>query len=725
MKSNFKSNIFKSLKQRRKNQFTFSIPIITLLIYISLGVFFALLVFNIITIMVFKNVDDVNLKDQALSKYERHTVNRAERGKITDRDGNVLARDTEAYNIAVIVGQDFDNHIEDKNEVAKVLSEIMNMEEKEILKVIDDGIKNNRYQVEFGSKGRNIDYKAKRLVEEKELKGIIFTPVVKRSYPNGVFASHLIGMAELNEDGDMNGAVGIEKEYNKELTGKDGFKDYNVDSWNYIVPGTMESEEAVDGLDVELTIDSNIQLYLEESLDDMQEHFEPEELFAFVADAKTGEILGAGQRPSFNPDTREGFGTSWLNMLYEYQFEPGSTFKVFTLAAAIEEGKYDPNQYYTTGNRQVMDATIYDWEKSGWGTITYNEGLQYSSNTLMMDLLDSVGPKKMLEYYQSFGFGTPTKSEFNTEASGQIVWDNELQQKTSSFGQTISVTPIQMIQGFTALLNDGMMKKPYVVQSVVDPETNEEVYRGQERNLGQVISKETAEKTMEEMSTLVAGSLDRNSMYALDDYQVTGKSGTAQIYDEKTGGYLTGEYEFITSFIGYAPVEDPRIIVYYGIKRASKNKSETWDFGVSRGFNPLMERSLKYLDVKDVQNSQEIKTIKMEDITGQNIEDVDVLQNDLLKQVYVGEGTKVEDYYPKHEEMLPSEVLVIVTDGERTMPDLRGFSKRDALLIMDYLGLKSNFKGEGYVTAQTIKPGEPLGDKQKINFTLQMKDPNN
>ncbi len=724
MKSNLLLRIRERLLKQSRSHSIFSIPIITLLIYVMLGVFFGFLIINFVNIMLFKNVDNVNLKDQASSKYDRHLVDHAERGKIKDRDGNILARDTEAYQIAVIVGQDFDNHIEDANEVAKALSEIIDMEEKEILKVINDGIEKGLYQVEFGDKGRNVDYKGKQKIEEQELKGIIFTPTIKRSYPNGIFASHLIGYAELDEEGQIDGRVGIEKEYDKEMTGKDGFKDYNVDSWNYIVPGTMESKKSVDGMDVELTIDSNIQLYLEESLDEMEEHFEPEELFAFVADAKTGEILGAGQRPSFNPDTREGFGNSWLNMLYEYQFEPGSTFKVFTLAAAIEEGKYDPNQYYMTGQRQVMDSTIYDWEKSGWGSITYNEGLQYSSNTLVMDLMDNVGPKKMLEYYKNFGFGEATGSEFSTEASGQIVFDNELQQKTTSFGQTISTTPIQMIQGFTALLNDGMMKKPYVIKSVRDTETDEVVYRGQERNVEQVISKETAEKTMDEMNTLVGGSLNWNSSYELDDYTVTGKSGTAQIYDADAGGYLSGEYEFLTSFIGYAPVEDPRVIIYYGVKRASKNKSDTWDYGVSKGFNPLMERSLKYLELKDVNRSDEIETIPVEDFTGQDVSDVDILHNDLLNQVYIGEGTTVEDYYPKHTEMLPGEVIVIQTDGEKTMPDLRGYSKRDAILIMDYLGIKSNFKGDGYVTEQTIKPGEPLGDKQKISFTLKMKDSN-
>src|SRR5690625_5013588 len=255
-------------------------------------------------------------------------------------------------------------------------------------------------------------------------------------------------------------------------------------------------------------------------------------------------------RPSFNPQTREGFGNSWLNMLYQYSFEPGSTFKVFGLAAAIAEGEYDPDATYESGSYDVDGHTIYDWEPEGWGNITYNEGMQYSSNALMMILQDKVGEDKMLEYYQDFGFGQTTDSEFPREVPGVIAWDEELQRKTTSFGQTSTVTPIQMIQGMTAILNGGEMKKPYVIDSITDPNTDEVLYDGKESVVRQVISPEAAEKTQEEINTFVGGSMERNPQYQLDDYEVAGKSGTAQIIDPENGGYMTGDYEFLTSFIG-------------------------------------------------------------------------------------------------------------------------------------------------------------------------------
>ncbi|CAD2077069.1 penicillin-binding protein [Phocicoccus pinnipedialis] len=717
------------MKNRMSKDFkainTHNIPKFTLLIYIILGVFFALIVINFIILMIFKSIDDSDLEKLGEEKFTRSIILESNRGQILDRHGEILASDMEAYRIAVIVDDNYPNHLTDKKKVAKELSTVMSMSEKEIIKMIDEGIKSDRFQVEFGTKGRNVSYKNRKLLESKELDGLTFLPETKRFYPNGVFASHIIGFAEPNEDGKLVGSLGIEREYNEELDGKSGFSNYTQDIWSYVVPGTLETESAIDGMDVELTLDSSIQLYLEESLDEMQKYFEPKELFAFVADAKTGEILGAGQRPSFNPDTREGFGNSWLNMLYEYQFEPGSTFKVFGLAAAIEEGKYNSNEYYETGSRDVMDSTIYDWETEGWGTITYNEGMQYSSNTLMMDLQDKVGADKMLDYYKKFGFGEVTGSEFSTEASGQIAWDNELQQKTSSFGQTLSVTPIQMIQGMTALLNDGMMKKPYIVKSVTDPKNGNTIYEGKETNVRQVISKEAAQKTVEEMNTLVGGTLDRNPMYQLDDYGVTGKSGTAQIYDEEIGGYIDEPYQFITSFIGYAPKDDPQVIVYYGVKQASENKSDTWDYGVSLGFNPLMERTLKYLEVTDSSEGINVNEVKVEDYTDRKIEDIAVLTNDSLNVITSGKSEVIKDHYPKNTTLIKNDTIYVKTEGALTMPDMRELSKREVITLLDFLGIKASIKGEGYVKSQSIAPGTELGKKSSLTIQLDSNDPNN
>lgn len=696
-----------------------------LLIYFGIGVLFILMIGQFTKLMIFQTIDDEDLIERGQDKYAVSAINTPERGEIIDREGNILASDMEAYRIAIITDDNYPNHVSNPKETAAHLAEVVDMSKEDIQTRIDEGIEKGQFQVELGQQGRNISYNDRKYIEESEATGIVFEPEKRRFYPNGQFASHLIGFAELNEEkGTLDGQLGFEHIYDELLEGEEGSINYSQDVWGYIVPNSDNVTPPVDGNDVKLTIDSNIQLYLEDSLNDMDEHFKPEELMAVVADANTGEILASGQRPSFNPETREGFGESWLNMLYEYSFEPGSTFKVFGMAAAIEEGVYDPNTKFSSGSMDVMDTTIYDWEKEGWGDITYSEGMQYSSNVLMMLLQDKVGSDKMLEYYEKFGFGQTTDSEFPTEVTGQLAWDNELQQKTTAFGQTSTVTPIQLIQGMTALLNEGEMKKPYVVDEITDGETGDVVYDGKEESVRQVISPEAAEKTVAEMNELIDGSLDHNSQYKSDEYEVTGKSGTAQIYDPETGGYMDGEYEFFTSFLGYAPKDDPEVIIYYGIKRASENKSETWDNGVARGFNPLMERTLKYLEVSEADVSEEHDVVEIGNYTNRKVDELIQELNDTIDVKIVGDGTEIIEHYPKDDTLLPYDTLFIKTEGDLKMPDFKGLSKREALMLGDFMGITVTVNGEGYVNSQSQKVGTAVNEDTVAEVTLSSNDPN-
>lgn len=712
-------------KNRRKISLKNSkVPRGALLIYFGIGVLFLLIIVQFTKLMIFQTIDEEDLIARGEDKYAVSAINEAERGDIVDREGNILASDMEAYRVAIITDENYPNHVSNPEETAALLAEVVDMSKEEIQTEIEENIEKGQFQMELGQAGRNISYNDKKFLEESEATGIIFEPETRRFYPNGKFASHLVGFAELNnETNELEGQLGFEKIYNDLLTGTPGSVDYSQDVWGYIVPDSDNVTPPVNGHDVKLTIDSNIQLYLEDSLNDMEEYFKPEELIAVVADADTGEILASGQRPSFNPETREGFGNSWLNMLYEYSFEPGSTFKVFGMAAAIEEGVYDPDAVFTSGSMDVMDATIYDWETEGWGDITYNEGMQLSSNVLMMTLQDKVGADKMLEYYKKFGFGETTGSEFPTESAGQLAWDNELQQKTTSFGQTSTVTPIQMIQGMTALLNEGEMKKPYVVDEITD-DNGDVVYDGKEESVRQVISPEAANKTVEEMNTLIDGSLDHNSQYKSDEYEVTGKSGTAQIYDPDTGGYMDGDYEFFTSFLGYAPKDDPEVIIYYGIKLASENKSETWDNGVARGFNPLMERTLKYLEVSEAGVSQEQDVFEIGNYEGKEIDALTDKLSDTIDVKVVGDGNEIVDHFPKEDTLLPYDTLFVKTDGDLTIPDFTGLSKREALMLGDFMGVNVSVSGEGYVKSQSQKAGTLITEDTAIEVELSSNDPN-
>ncbi|RAA62538.1 penicillin-binding protein, partial [Burkholderia multivorans] len=265
------------------------------------------------------------------------------------------------------------------------------------------------------------------------------------------FASHLIGMAQKNPDnGELKGAMGVEKIFDSYLSGKRGMLSYVHDIWGYIAPNSKQEVAPQRGDDVHLTIDSNIQVFVEEALNKLDDRFAPKDAFAVVMDAHTGEILAFSQRPTFNPETGKDFGKKWANDLYQNTYEPGSTFKTYGLAAAIQEGKFKPDKEYKSGHRDIMGSEISDWNNTGWGKIPMSLGFTYSSNTLMMQLQDMVGSDKMKSWYEKFGFGKPTGGMFDGEAAGGIAWDNELQQKTTAFGQSTTVTPIQMLQAQTA-----------------------------------------------------------------------------------------------------------------------------------------------------------------------------------------------------------------------------------------------------------------------------------
>ena len=434
---------------------------------------FFILVLRYSYIMITGHSDGQDLVMRANEKYLVQNNEQAERGKIYDRNGKILAEDVERYKVVAVVDKsagksgDKPRYVEDKKKTAKELSKIIDMKPEEIEKQLNQ---KKAFQVEFGQKGTNLTYQDKQKLEKMDLPGITLYPETERFYPNGNFASHLIGMAQKNPDtGELKGALGVEKIFDSYLSGTKGALSYIQDIWGYIAPNTKNEKSPKRGDDVHLTIDSNIQVFVEEALDDMVKRYQPKDLFAVVMDAKTGEILAFSQRPTFNPETGEDFGKKWANDLYQNTYEPGSTFKSFGLAAAIQEGKFNPKKKCESGHRDIMGSRISDWNKTGWGEIPMSLGFTYSSNTLMMHLQDLVGADKMKSWYERFGFSKPTGGLFDGEAEGNIAWSNELQQKTSAFGQSTTVTPVQMIQAQSAFFNKGNMLKPWFVDSIKNP----------------------------------------------------------------------------------------------------------------------------------------------------------------------------------------------------------------------------------------------------------------
>ncbi|MCH4409740.1 penicillin-binding protein [Staphylococcus haemolyticus] len=694
------------------------------------GLLFFILVLRYSYIMITGHSDGQDLVMRANEKYLVQNNEQAERGKIYDRNGKILAEDVERYKVVAVVDKsagksgDKPRYVEDKKKTAKELSKIIDMKPEEIEKQLNQ---KKAFQVEFGQKGTNLTYQDKQKLEKMDLPGITLYPETERFYPNGNFASHLIGMAQKNPDtGELKGALGVEKIFDSYLSGTKGALSYIQDIWGYIAPNTKNEKSPKRGDDVHLTIDSNIQVFVEEALDDMVKRYQPKDLFAVVMDAKTGEILAFSQRPTFNPETGEDFGKKWANDLYQNTYEPGSTFKSFGLAAAIQEGKFNPKKKHESGHRDIMGSRISDWNKTGWGEIPMSLGFTYSSNTLMMHLQDLVGADKMKSWYERFGFSKPTGGLFDGEAEGNIAWSNELQQKTSAFGQSTTVTPVQMIQAQSAFFNKGNMLKPWFVDSIKNPISKKTFYQGEKEIAGKPITASTASKVETELDKVVNSKKSHAMNYRVDGYDIEGKTGTAQVADEKSGGYVKGENPYFVSFIGDAPKKNPKVIVYAGMSLAQKNDQEAYEMGVSKAFKPIMENTLKYLNVgskKDETKSAQYS--KVPNVTGQSTDKAkESLKSEDLQATVIGNGDNVKSQSIKaNKKLLPNSKVLLLTDGDITMPNMKGWTKDDVLAFQELTGINVTTKGSGYVTKQSVNNGTTLKDNSKVEIELSPEDP--
>lgn len=669
---------------------------------------------------------------KANEKYLVQSQEQPERGKIYDRNGKVLAEDVERYKVVAIVdkkaseGSEKPKHVTDKKETAKKLATVIDMSEEDIEKRLDN---KKAFQVEFGQKGSDLTYQEKEKIEKMNLPGVTLYPETERFYPNGNFASHLIGIAQKDPDtGELNGAMGVEKIFDSYLSGQKGALSYIHDIWGYIAPNTKKEKTPQRGDDVHLTIDSNIQVFVEEALDGMVEHYKPKDLFAVVMDADSGEILAYSQRPTFNPETGEDFGKKWANDLYQNTYEPGSTFKNFGLAAAIEEGEFKPDKKYTAEPREVMGSKISDWNKVGWGEIPMSLGFTYSSNTLMMHLQDLVGSDKMKEWYEKFGFGESTNGMFDGEATGDIAWDNEAQQKTSAFGQSTTVTPVQMLQAQSAFYNEGNMLKPWFIDSVSNPVSNDTFYKGEKEIAGKPIKKDTAKKVRTEMDKVVNSEDSNAKNYKIDGYEIEGKTGTAQVADSDNGGYVEGENPYFVSFIGDAPKDDPEVVVYAGMSLAQKNDQEAYESGVSKAFKPIMENTLKYLNVgdKNSKDKSDVKYSKVPDVEGQETQKAqDKVNSKSLEPIVIGDGEKItKQSVTADKEVLPNSRVLLLTDGDVTMPNMSGWTKEEVIAFEKLTNTKVTTKGSGFVSEQSITEGQKISKKDKIEVTLSSEEIN-
>ncbi|WP_341961518.1 penicillin-binding transpeptidase domain-containing protein [Planococcus maritimus] len=701
-----------------------------LLFLLFAGLFF-LLMARIITIQATGKVEGQELAARAAAKYSQEEVLTAERGKILDRNGEVIAEDTLTYKLVAVLDESVTtnpkepNHVIDAEETAAYLSEQLGTPEEELLSILDNGIEKDRYQVEFGAAGREISHTQMLEMKEKDLPGLLFVKDLKRLYPNGVFASHLIGFAmkEELEDGQVKtkGKMGLESIHDEVLTGKNGKMEFDTDKWGYLLPNSQEAiTPAIDGSNLQLTLDRTLQNFLEDAMSSVQEEYNPARMIAVIADPDTGEILGMSQRPTFNPNTREGLSENWLNESIELTIEPGSPMKVFTLASAIEEGKWDPNAYYNSGTYTLLDRTIGDHNSGrGWGSITFLEGFQRSSNVSMGYLLERLGADNFMNYIDAFGFGKKTGIDLPNEAAGKILDEYPINKLTTSYGQGSTVTPIQMIQAATAIAGDGTMMKPYIIDQIKNPDTGDVTVKSEPEEAGTPISAETAKQVREVMASTVTSDVGSAKGFALQDYSVAGKTGTAQVPGED-GRYMTGSNNYLFSFLGMAPAEDPELLIYIGVQQPQLPADEYGSVPVSKIFTSVMENGLKYLNIAP-ENSVEAKTVEIEDYQGLSLEEtVSQLEAKGLNAVVAGDNSQITDQYPQAgEKLVAGENIILRTDGTTAIPDFTGWSKRELLAFQALSGLPLEIAGQGFVMTQSVAEGAVPESGESVIIELQ------
>lgn len=658
-------------------------------------------------------IDGINLSNFANNRNTRSDTIYAKRGNIYDNKGNVLASTGNSYVLVAYLDEsrttDINNpkHVVDKEKTAKALNEILGMDYDYALETLNK----DKYEVLFGTSGNNVSEIEKNSLEALELPGLGFRANVKRTYAMGSFASYIIGYTKTNELGEINGELGIESYFNEELKGSNGKITYQTDAYGYTLPSAeVIKEDAVDGNDIHLTIDSNIQLFAETLTTELSDEYDMDWMVFSVMDAKTGAIVASSTYPNFNPEKLDI--TYYMNPLVSHEYEPGSTMKIFSFASAIEEGIYDGTKKYKSGQVNVDGTIIKDSNKEGWGNITYDTGFAYSSNVAATNLSQALGVDRLTDYYKNLGFGKKTGIELANEASGKINFRYNVELATAAFGQGITVTPIQMLQALSAISNDGTVLKPYVVDKIVDNDGNV-IFDGKREEVSKVYSKETTDYMKKLMHNVVYDGL--STYWQPKKTTMIGKTGTAQIASP-TGGYLTGQNDYVRSFAGIFPEDDPKYIVYIATKQINTNART-----IAKALTKAVDDIVSYLGIETNYNDIEKKIISLNNyISCEVITTVEELKSKKLNVYTLGSGKYIINQYPLKNSKIQEngKVFLVTNKNDYIMEDLTGWSLSEVMTYANLLGIKLNTNGYGYVTEQSIPKGTLITDD--MNLTLKL-----
>lgn len=496
------------------------------------------------------------LNKYAESLWSRNLPIEGNRGIIYDRNGVVLADNITTTSLVIIP-----NQVVDKKNTAKQISDILGSDYQDMLEHVSKKSSIERVHPE----GRRLSYEVADKIADLKLPGVYLVKESKRYYPYDTLMSHTIGFVGI----DNQGLSGLELMYDDYLTGEYGAIKYFSDAKGSRLDLNEVYEKPQDGINMILTINYDIQASLERELDNAVTKYNPDQALGIAMNPKTGEILAISSRPNFSPTNYQNYTVEEINrnLPIWMTYEPGSTFKIITLASSLEEKivDLDNDNYYDSGATKVENATIHCWKHGGHGAQTYLQVVENSCNPGFVQLGLKLGKDKLFNYLKLFGFGTKTGVDLNGEGAG-IIFDlakvGPVELATTAFGQGVSVTPIQQITAVSAAINGGYLYKPYIVKTLNEPETNSVVLENKPTVVRKVISDETSSKVRYALESVVTNGTGRPAF--IDGYRVGGKTGTAQ--KVKDGRYMVGNY--IVSFIGFLPADDPEVVVYIAIDNA-------------------------------------------------------------------------------------------------------------------------------------------------------------
>jgi penicillin-binding protein 2B len=704
------------------------------------GVLFTLLWFGVTLKLYFVQVvHGAELRAKAEDLWSREVVLEPQRGHIVDRNGHVLAQDGKAYTVAV--NPRLIHEYGQEELVVHTLAPLLGMDTPEGLEKLRSRVtaKNREgkllAQAEIRNEGWKIDRQtAERIKEAKEklgLQGIYLIEGKKRYYPAGQLASSVIGYV----DKDDTARSGLELFFDDLLRGREGRIVYEKDALGYELPeGRASVTLPEDGKHLVLTIDRNIQLFIEEALEAMYEEYRPAAATVIAADPNTLEILGMASLPTFDPNVywqyadRPDFA---MNRAVSSQFEPGSTFKIVTLAGAVEEGLFDPDATYMSGRINVAGTVMGDHNnRQGWGEITYLEGLKRSSNVAFIKLgYEMLGAEKLRSYIEKFGFGQPTGIELPGEIKGKIDFRYPAEVANATFGQGVTVTAIQQIAAISVVANGGNLMKPLLVKQVLDPATGEVLESYEPQVVRRVISEQTAREVRDYLEQVVSDQhIGTGRRVYLDGYRVAAKTGTAQ--KVVNGKYAQDRY--VVSIIGFAPADDPKIALLVVIDDPDIGGDYRRGGDVSAPvFRDIMLKSLRYLGVEregaafkesgkvGIAQARSVSAVTMPDLVGKSVaEAIGALGRYGIAVETFGAGTRVTAQYPApgEEAAIGQNAYVLAGDAKNAdFPDVTGRAMRDVLGICSLFSADCSFAGEGYADGQIVTR---TGDGLRVQVTF-------